>query len=118
MKKINCLLSFVFIWFFIPGTAMAHQGRVGVGVYFGHGFYYPPPYYFPPPVYYPSQPVIIQQQAPVYIEQIPQQVTPNAPQAVGDWYYCASSKTYYPYTKSCPEPWQLVSPVPPSIQSR
>ncbi len=90
---------------------MAHPGRVGVGVYFGHGFYYPPPYYFPPAVYYPSQPVIIQQQ-------IPQQVTPNAPLAVGDWYYCALSKTYYPYTKSCPEPWQLVSPVPPSIQSR
>lgn len=28
------------------------------------------------------------------------------------WYLCASSGIYYPYTRSCPEGWQLVSPTP------
>ena len=28
----------------------------------------------------------------------------------GYWYYCAASKTYYPYVKSCEEPWQAVQP--------
>lgn len=118
MRKITCLLSLVLVGIVIPSLTAAHHSRVGLGVYFGPGFYYSPPYYYPPPVYYPSQPVIIQQQAPVYIEQIPQQVTPTPPQAAGDWYYCASSKTYYPYAANCPEPWQRVSPVPPSPLSR
>ena len=118
MKKITCLLSLVFLGIFLPGLASAHHGRVGVGVYFGPSFYYPHSYYYPPPAYYPSQPIIVQQPAPVYIEQTPQQAAPPAPQVTSDWYYCASSKTYYPYTKDCPEPWQRVSPVPPSTQNR
>lgn len=118
MKKITCLLSIIFIGIFLPGLAAAHHSRVGVGVYFGPGFYYSSPYYYPPPVYYPSQPVIVHQQAPVYIEQTPLQPAPTTSQASGDWYYCASSKTYYPYTKDCPEPWQRVSPVPSSTLSR
>ena len=28
----------------------------------------------------------------------------------GYWYYCPASKTYYPYVKSCEEPWQAVQP--------
>ena len=98
----------------LPGTASAHHARVGVGVYFGPGYYYSP-YYYPPPVYYPPQPVVIQQQAPVYIEQAPSSV---AQQASGDWFYCPASKTYYPYVKDCTEPWQRVAPVPPSVPGR
>ena len=102
----------------MPGIASAHHARVGVGVYFGPGFYYPP-YHYPPPVYYPHPPVVIQQQAPVYVEQAPVNTAPQAAQqASSDWYYCPSSKTYYPYVKDCPEPWQRVSPVPPSTPGR
>jgi hypothetical protein len=28
------------------------------------------------------------------------------------WYYCASSKTYYPYVQECASTWQRVSPTP------
>ena len=92
MKKITCLLSLVLLGIFLPGLASAHHGRVGVGVYFGPGFYYPHSYYYPPPAYYPSQPIIVQQPAPVYIEQTPQQAAPPAPQVTSDWYYCARLK--------------------------
>lgn len=128
MRPLLCLLcaaTAAMIW---PGLACAHHARVGVGVYFGPGIYYPPPYYYPPPVYYPQPPVVIQQPAPVYVEQAPAPAAPASPtqaaapaqaaQASSDWFYCASSKTYYPYTKECPEPWQRVSPVPPSMQGR
>ena len=121
MRKLICLLCTAAAALAWPGLASAHHGRVGVGVYFGPGFYYPPPYYYPPPVYYPQPPVVIQQQAPVYVEHTPTAApVPQAQpvQASSDWFYCASSKTYYPYTKDCPEPWQRVSPVPPSIQGR
>lgn len=69
-------------------------------------YYYPPalPYlYYPSPVVAPS--------APVYIEQVPDQM---APQQSSYWYYCPSSNTYYPYVKDCPEGWQRVAPQPPS----
>ncbi len=98
-----------------PSFAHPHyHGRVGFGVYVGPGYYYPPPYYYPPSVYYPQTPLIIQQQPPVYIEKNPpSQAEVNATQTSSDWYYCASSKMYYPYTTACPEAWQRVSPVPP-----
>ena len=78
---------------------------VGIGTGFYPGYWYGPPYYYGAPVY-TSPPVVIQQQPPVYIEK------PPAP-APGYWYYCGSSKAYYPYVNDCPEPWQRVSPVPP-----
>ena len=34
---------------------------------------------------------------------------PNAPQW---WYWCASSRGYYPYVASCAEGWQRVAPQP------
>jgi len=46
-------------------------------------------------------------QQPVYIEQAPGSV-PAPANAAGNWYYCGSSATYYPYTQACPEGWQAV----------
>lgn len=112
--SVHALLLALLAALILPGIASAHHARVGVGVYFGPGFYYPP-YYYPPPVYYPPQPVVIQQQAPVYVEQAPASV---AQQPSGDWFYCPASKTYYPYVKDCTEPWQRVAPVPPSAPGR
>lgn len=79
-------------------------GHFGLGVFFGptFGWYYPgPSYYYPSGVGVPS--------APVYIEQGGEVNT--AQQAY--WYYCAESKTYYPYVKQCPGEWQRVPAQPP-----
>ena len=87
----------------VPGAVHVHpahvHGGVAVGVGFGVGFgywpnawpgyYYPPAYYAPPPVYYAPP-----------------------PPPVSYWYYCPQAGAYYPYTPSCPGPWQLVAPTP------
>jgi hypothetical protein len=93
------------------GSAFAwgHRSHVFVGLNFGFPAYYPAPYYYypPAPVYYPA-PVVIQS-PPVYTER--QDMAPADTQAY--WYYCASSKGYYPYVKECPGGWQKVAPTPP-----
>ena len=38
---------------------------------------------------------------------------PGGAPAGGNWYYCDSSKTYYPYAQSCPEGWRSVPATPP-----
>jgi len=88
-----------------PALAWHHGGRVHFGVVIGAPFYpwyYPPYYYYPPVVVAPAPP-------PTYIEQA--QPAP-AQQSQGFWYYCAESKTYYPYVKECPGGWQRVTPQP------
>jgi len=94
--------------------ALAHnrgqiQYRVIIGAPYNPWWYYPPYYY--PPYYYP--PVIRVPAAPTtYIEQGSPETAP-APQPQGYWYYCAESKTYYPYVKECAGSWQRVTPQPP-----
>jgi hypothetical protein len=97
--------------------AFAHGGhvRIGVGVnfgpywgpYWGPAWYYPPPYYYyPPAVVYTAPP------APqTYVERNDQ---PAAQQSY--WYYCESSRGYYPYVKECPSGWKAVPPAPPAGQ--
>ena len=69
------------------------------------------PYY---PYYYPDPAVTL---PPSEYIQAPIQVAPsnNATPLTSApvWYYCASSKTYYPYTNACPEGWQIVPVTPP-----
>jgi len=36
-----------------------------------------------------------------------------APSASATWYYCESSKTYYPYVSECKEGWRAVPATPP-----
>jgi hypothetical protein len=90
----------------MSGPAAAHGVRFG----FAFGFpVYPAPYYYPPPAYYYPPPVYAAP-APVYVE--PPQAR-AAPQPENYWYYCADSRTYYPYVKQCASPWQKVVPRPP-----
>jgi hypothetical protein len=100
----------------VSGTALAqHHGghshfsfSFGVPL-FGPAYYpyYAPPYYYPP--YYP--PAAMPASPPVYVEQGSTQPAPApGPSSDGWWYYCAESKTYYPYVKECPGGWQRVSP--------
>lgn len=119
MNASKFLTAFLLLSVATVGTARADHGYgyghgyrgggVGVGVVIGPGFgpwYYPAaPYYYPPS--YP--PVVIQQQAPVYVEQ----PAPAAGEPSNFWYYCTGAKAYYPYVKECPGGWQRVSPQPP-----
>jgi len=36
-----------------------------------------------------------------------------APAPAGNWYYCDSAKSYYPYVSQCPEGWRAVPATPP-----
>jgi hypothetical protein len=67
---------------------------------------------------------VIVQQPQVYVEQVPPasqttpgnapaQQAPSAQAAPSDWYYCAPTKTYFPYVKECSEAWTRVTPTPP-----
>lgn len=90
-----------------PALAWHHGYYYGprVGVYIGPG-YYPPAYYYPP------APVVVSP-PPVYIEQAPPAAVAPAPApAQNMWYYCAASRSYYPYVKDCPGGWQQVAPRP------
>jgi hypothetical protein len=98
-----------------PALAWHHHGYWGprVGVYVGPG-YYGPSYYYPPPYYYSQPPVVVAPAAPpVYIEQSPPAaIATPAPAQPSMWYYCAGSRSYYPYVKDCPGGWQQVAPRP------
>jgi hypothetical protein len=89
-----------------PALAWHRGGHVHFGVVIGAPFYpwYYPPYYYYPPVTVPAAPT-------TYIEQGSPQSAQER-QSQGYWYYCAESKTYYPYVKECPAGWQRVAPQP------
>jgi hypothetical protein len=99
-----------------PALAWHHHPRVAVGVGVGFGPYWgwpgpywawPGPYYYPAPYYYPPTVVIAQPPGPTqYVERAAE------PQA-GYWYYCETSRGYYPYVKECPSGWKAVPPAPP-----
>ena len=47
----------------------------------------------------------------------PPQAAPGAaPSAGATWYYCESSKTYYPYVSECKEGWRAVAATPPQTR--
>jgi hypothetical protein len=69
----------------------------GPGWGWGWGGYYPGPYYYP-------QPQVIVQPAPIYTDSAPSQA------AESYWYYCASSRAYYPNVQNCSEAWIKVPP--------
>ena len=85
------------------------------------------PYYYANDVYYaaapggyvvaqpPMDPNATAAQAPIAAPAAPPAPGPGAPAAsAGTWYYCESSKTYYPYVQSCAEGWRAVPATPPS----
>ena len=84
-----------------------HHGTTFVGVGFGFAYpwswygYYPPPYYYYPGYYYP-QPVAYPAEPVTYVEQS----APAQTEPAGWWYYCETSRTYYPYVKECPNGWR------------
>ena len=112
MKRIFLIIALALLGVTGSGQVLAdrgHRGHVGVGVglvvnpYWG-SWYMAPPFYHP---YYP--PVVIERaDPPVYIEQPVSAETPAAP--TGYWYFCQSSRAYYPQINECPEGWVRVLP--------
>ncbi|HVG05446.1 MAG TPA: hypothetical protein VM937_10965 [Burkholderiaceae bacterium] len=82
------------------------------GPYWGPGYWGPGwGYWGPPAVVYAPAP-----EPRVWVESNPVPAPPpasspdtSAPQW---WYWCASSRGYYPYVSSCAEGWQRVAPQP------
>jgi hypothetical protein len=40
----------------------------------------------------------------------------DQPLQSGYWYYCETSRGYYPYVKDCATGWKAVPPAPPPAQ--
>ena len=108
------------------GHGYGHGGRVGLGIalgaallglaYYADRSYSYPAYAYPGPAYaYPAPayayPGPAAAPSTAYIEQGAPRAAPA--RAVGDWYYCADSKAYYPYVRECPGGWQRVPSTPP-----
>lgn len=75
-----------------------YRGRFGWWwIAAGSWYFYPAPVYPYPDPYLPPA---------VVIERQP------APQREPIWYYCKSSRSYYPYASVCPEGWQAVPAQP------
>jgi hypothetical protein len=97
-----------------------HGGRHGRHSHGGHfrgrssfGFFFGPSWGWPYYSFGPSileVPVPVPVEPPVYIEQASPAVASQEPYY---WYYCESSRAYYPYTRECPTGWLKVVPEPP-----
>jgi len=76
------------------------------------------PYYYADDVYYSAAPggyAVAQPPMDATAQTAPPAAAPapgGAPTG-GNWYFCDSSKTYYPYAQSCPEGWRSVPATPP-----
>lgn len=105
-----------------------HHGHHGHGAHFGLFIGTPiwgPTYYpyarsygyYPPTrvIMMPAAPTVYVERIapPVYVERDPYSALPGAPSSDW-WYYCGSSRSYYPYVRECREGWQRVAPLPPS----
>jgi hypothetical protein len=102
------------------------RSHFGLGFFFGAPFYSPwhydsgwwpySSYYAPPayryyggPAYYESAPAAFSDTA---------ALPPPPQQQNAAWYYCASLDGYYPYVGPCPEAWERVPVVPPSLSEK
>jgi hypothetical protein len=90
-----------------PTQAWAHhfRGHFHGGVFIGlspwwWGGFYPYPYYYPPVTY--SPPPVVVQESPTYIQ--------GPAPAQNYWYYCPSTRAYYPTVQTCAENWLQVAP--------
>ena len=100
--------------------SFGYPGYWGSG-YWGGGYWGGPGYWGPgywgPSLYSPV--LVVPQEPRVWVEaeqagavQPPQQAAPVDANAQQWWYWCASSRGYYPYVSSCAEGWQRVTPQP------
>ncbi|RDU96994.1 hypothetical protein [Trinickia dinghuensis] len=103
------------------GAAHAAHWRVGVYMgapgpyYYPYGPVVPAPYYYapyaPPVVVAPDDPDTTYVERPQPGQQDDQ--GEDGPQP-GTWWYCARTKSYYPYVKQCASGWREVPATPPA----
>jgi hypothetical protein len=101
----------------LSAPAQAHgRTRGGVYLHFGvpWGWWWPRYYYYPPPVYYYDYPApgypplaVDRRTPPTYVERDDLEESAPAESASTEqptiwWYWCPSSRQYYPYVKQCP----------------
>ena len=117
MRKVICIVLAAMALLLVsplPGQAGGPHSHFSVWIGPGPGWWGPRPWWGPPAYwgspypYYASPPVIVQEQAPMYIQPAPQ------PEEQAYWYYCQEAKAYYPYVKQCPSAWMKVVPSPAS----
>ncbi len=127
---------------FATSTPAEAHGRIRGGVFLNFGVpwpgYWAPRYYYPPPSYYyyddyyvpPSRVIVERRAQPEYIEKSDIEGTaasaadpatsaapaPSQVKPTNWWYWCESSKKYYPYVKECTGGFERVppQPVPPA----
>jgi hypothetical protein len=95
-------------------------GWWGLGVGLGLGYtaavlsqpyyYYSSPTYYYPAYGYTYPPV---QTVPVTTYPAQTSAVPTQGPSAADWYYCPSSKGYYPNVRTCRVAWQMVPATPP-----
>ena len=117
MNKSFCLILVAVILILssaLPSQAEWHGGHGGFSfrgsIWVGPGWWGPwgYPYSYPYYPYYAEPSVVIEKQAPVYVQ-------PNRQQEESDyWYFCTKPQGYYPYIKRCPGGWLKVVPSAPS----
>jgi hypothetical protein len=73
----------------------------GAGIGFGSAYWLPYYAYSPYPYAYGGGAMSTPLQ---YIEKADESA------GAGDWFYCPSSSTYFPYVTQCAEPWHRVTP--------
>jgi len=107
---------------FNGGHRHSHVGAIfGTSLFFPSWYFYPPApawysYSLPPGYYYEDATGYgAPPSSTLYVEQ--SRVPAAAAQEPAYWYYCAESKTYYPYVEECPGGWQTVTPQAPSAPS-
>jgi hypothetical protein len=128
MNKLTSVLLAVLALTFVSGAAAGdrfegHRGwyrHPGHGHAYGHHKYdhgyrssfsivlgmplYWPPYHYSPYRWYSRPPVIVQQAPVTYVQREP------AAEPSGYWYFCPETRSYYPYTQTCPSEWLQVVP--------
>ncbi|MGH8279609.1 MAG: hypothetical protein ACRETQ_08625 [Gammaproteobacteria bacterium] len=93
----------------VSGWARGYWHRGYYGPRFGWWWVVGPSwYYYPAPIYPYPNPYV----PPVVVQTAPAQ---PGPAPVQYWYYCPTSKAYYPYVTECSTTWQPVPVTPPSV---
>lgn len=98
---------------FAPGFYPYYAYPYGYGYPYAYPYAYPA-YGYPAPAYAYPPATTGYYSPPAYVEQGAAQAAPAPAQTQGDWYYCAASRSYYPYVTECPAGWQRVPAQPPS----